>query len=845
MAYWPGVRNPHVLKAEESYGLLQKSYLHQPAANSQLPPVMLTKEKLQNVQAGQSAVLSVSGEFSTQPARALNQLEKDYSARAGETLLLHGGVVASAPVSSNETRLQSEKPVGRVDGNYILQPGDQLEIVRRGALNDRIITTINADGTVTIADLPPMAVAGNSLQQFRSMLEAEAQKRAGLELYANVYGLRQVSALVLGHVEKPGQKKLSAYSTVWEAVEAAGGIRDTGSWRSVKLVRAGETRLVDMYPFLLGQGGVAENIQLQDGDKIIIPPLGKTFALSGSTMQKGIFEMPDASMGLIEAMRYAGAAAKRAGQRVIAYMPDKNGGENGINLTIGAATQNLPPVRDGTILFFQQENLQKYKTVSFEGPVRNAGFHLVDKETRLSSLLTRPDILVETYPLIGVISRFRKDDLSNAMIAFSPLLVTGGQDDVFLEENDKIHFFSNDQIAMLQEKERYSEEDMGVHDRVPAAIAEFLRENVVSLQGGVRTPALYPVAPNTPFADIVKVAGGLTRQADKDHIEITRLTTESDFTPVNFFAEGGDAVKALLKEPANIKKTVRHTHKLQTALNVNLNAGDTARVFEERRKKGEDFVIIGGAVKSPGRYDLQEGDRLSSLLERAGGLKENAYPFGTVFSRESERKREALRYQSSARELELRLSSLMASKDDDKKPSDEEIESTRGLIAQLKEAEPLGRITVEANPERLKWDPETDLLLEAGDRIFIPQRPSTVRIAGEVLSPVAAMYKSDKTVKEYVNEAGGMTYYADDDRAFVVMPDGSAKPFDLDRWFDISFGFGSDGRDVPPGSIIFIPRDPKPFNFIDSAREISQILSNLAITGFFIEDMRNRSSDGY
>ncbi|MDB5491880.1 MAG: polysaccharide biosynthesis/export family protein [Micavibrio sp.] len=108
----------------------------------------------------------------------------------------------------------------------------------------------------------------------------------------------------------------------------------------------------------------------------------------------------------------------------------------------------------------------------------------------------------------------------------------------------------------------------------------------------------------------------------------------------------------------------------------------------------------------------------------------------------------------------------------------------------------------------------------------------TVRVYGEVLSPANLQFRKDKTPDTYVSEAGGLTYYADDDRAFVLYPDGSAQPLQISAW-------NHRAAMIPPGSTIVVPRDPKPFDFIESAKDITQILSNLAITSVFVRDIKD------
>jgi len=239
---------------------------------------------------------------------------------------------------------------------------------------------------------------------------------------------------------------------------------------------------------------------------------------------------------------------------------------------------------------------------------------------------------------------------------------------------------------------------------------------------------------------------------------------------------------------------------------------------------------LTGEVKNPGTYDIIAGDTVSKLITRAGGLTDDAYPSGAILSRKSERMREEQRYKAQAQELELRLAEALQQKNKDHEPSEQELGFARNLIAELKSAQALGRITFESNPDILATAPELDMLLESGDRLYIPKRPLSVRVAGEVLSPATLQFRAGKDSRTYIDEAGGFTYDADSDRAFVIYPDGSANPLAVSSW---------NHKDdmIPPGSTIIVPRDPKPLTFMDGAKDLSQILANLATTAIFAEDI--------
>ena len=189
-----------------------------------------------------------------------------------------------------------------------------------------------------------------------------------------------------------------------------------------------------------------------------------------------------------------------------------------------------------------------------------------------------------------------------------------------------------------------------------------------------------------------------------------------------------------------------------------------------------------------------------------------------------------MQFRNDARALESALAKALQREKN--QPNATQIELVRSLADKLSEAQAVGRITVETDPDILSIKPELDMLLEKGDRIYVPKRPLTVRVSGEVLSPSSLQFISEKDPLDYIHEAGGFTFHADKDRTFVLYPDGSAQPLQVSSW---------NHRPVfiPPGSTIIIPRDPEPFSFIQSAKEVGQILSNLAVTSVFIDDIRD------
>jgi polysaccharide export outer membrane protein len=329
------------------------------------------------------------------------------------------------------------------------------------------------------------------------------------------------------------------------------------------------------------------------------------------------------------------------------------------------------------------------------------------------------------------------------------------------------------------------------------------RDYLVTVNGEVRNPGSYLAVSDTSLASLIAAAGGVQREADLSAVEIT---------------------STLIDPSSGTSRTVRNSLHVQGQdfASISLKPFDSVRlrpVFSDRN--GETITVLG-EVRYPGTFDITRGERLSSVLARAGGLTDEAYPFGAVFTRQSAAIQEADGNQRTARLLDDNIATAATL------PAT--LVNSSGLsyveqIAQvLRTAPALGRISVTADPVILATKPEVDMLLESGDTVYIPKRPSTVTVTGEVLNNGAFAYKAGLAVEDYIRLAGGENGSADDGLTFVVLPDGTARPAGS-SWF--SFG---GAREVPPGSMIVVPRDPTPFNWMAFAINISDVVSKLATT---------------
>lgn len=795
------------------------------------------------------------------PAAEPSALEDMYSRRIVDEVTQFGYDLFGVPNAQTAQFLGQAAansfsiPSGAVQDDFILSIGDQLEIVFTGQRNDRDIYSINNQGMLLIKDFPPIPSAGRSIGQVRISVEAAARTLHNTRPYVSLASVRQIGILVVGHVKKPGRKNLTVFHTVLDALMETGGVQKTGSLRQIKLIRDGRSQIIDIYSLLL-HGATNADLQLQDGDRIIVPPIGPTIAVSGEVKRPGVFELlprmqgmrhkPETTaqkLSLNEVLEMAGGVLVSGQNRFLKLSVMKDGREQ-----VTEISEPFKPLfSDGSVLVVSKAREKRSGMVELTGHTRNPGIHALHEVPTLSALLDSRNVLGDDiYPLIGLIERWNPKQLTTTLLEFPLQLVISKDYDRKLFEDDVVHLFSRKQIFSLKHKDENTDAELnkdeqetnieflqasfqGQNNNVQEygsslhspdniedpSIRSFLTERSVFVRGAVRKQGYYPVASGVSLDNLLAVAGGLALEANTSNIEVTSSL------------QGQGIQQGRPSTMRRIQVNLRETN----PQDVMIGPGDSIRVNQKFDKIEDKSALILGEVQNPGRYDLMPGDKVSDLIKRAGGLSRDAYPEGAIFSRKSERKAEENRYRAAARDLERALA-VSLEQNEGKSPNTTQIAMARGLAEELRDVETVGRITVETDPGMLRANPELDMLLESGDRIFMPKRPLTVRVHGEILSPASLQFRENKKPLDYIHEAGGFTFHADKDRTFVLYPDGSAQPLQVSSWnYKPIF--------IPPGSTIVVPRDPKPFDFIESAKDISQILSNLAITAIFLDDVRD------
>ena len=816
--------------------------------------------------------------------RAFSKLEQEYCRRAGEALFQYG-------YETFDGRLAPDFLLnGAISETYRLGRGDELVISFRGREARTITTRVDREGRVILPDFEPLAAAGLTYGEFREQLvRATRATFIGTDVFVSLGSIRRIGVLVAGEVALPGVQLLTSETSLLDALGLAGGILKSGSLRRIQVISGAQSRNVDLYELLAGNGGVA-NFVLNDGDRVVVPTMGPSIAVAGDVAKPGIFELApgQSSLSLEGVIGLAGGSLRPRGNRMTIIRASALGGQE----IVAVSSESDSGLQAGDLLIVGPRNTIDRGGIILSGNVRLPGRRALTENSTIYQLIDGGDALLpRSYMLVAALETSDSASGSEGLFPIDLGRILSREEDFVLKEGDRLTVFSQRDVAFLyaaavqrvlqlhdisdpglkpsrinngdnqsstseprvpqienlqsilrqlesarpadtEGRSRLTEatqflagcksvenlddllkvsgarsrfqhasfippsesrSEARVNNRCPEVFESnvgflpFLLEFGVVIRGEVREPGVYPVVDNTPLRNVLSAAGGVTRTANAIELELSSASPErrGAMDPLTSSISPGDVLRVTL-------------------------------VFSDA--DGGQVQVIGEFVQS-GTYSIRRGERLSQLIARAGGLTRQAYPFGAIFTRASVKAAEEQSLRRLARELNASVTVAAANRGID--PS--AIAAFANLTRDIADSPASGRVVTEADPTVLSVRPELDIVLRDGDKIFMPKRPNSVLVTGDVLNPGAMQFISGRNVADYVRQAGGFQQSADKNRIFIVLPNGVARPVKVSP-----FNFSS--VDIPPGSSIIVPKDATPFNVLTIARELSSVLSQLAIT---------------
>jgi protein involved in polysaccharide export with SLBB domain len=293
---------------------------------------------------------------------------------------------------------------------------------------------------------------------------------------------------------------------------------------------------------------------------------------------------------------------------------------------------------------------------------------------------------------------------------------------------------------------------------------ELAEPRSVYVQGDVAHPGRYPLAGNMHASDLIRSAGGFLRGAS---LEDGKLT--------HYVAKASDSVAPA---PVEVAVNLRAALEGDVERDVILNSGDVLTVPEKTgwRDIGS-AVSLRGEVRHSGTYGIRSGERLSEVLERAGGFTAAAFPYGAVLTRREVRDVEMKSHQELVQRVkyeQLALKSLPENNEDQKTAKLTALAQVQTTLEQLQANAPLGRVVIHINGDIKQWkNTDADPVIRDGDELVVPKKANYVMVTGQVFNPTTINYRSGRSAKWYLSQAGGFTQLSSRQAAFVIRADGS------------------------------------------------------------------------
>ena len=736
------------------------------------------------------APVAVAGVGEAAPASSLKPFGYDLFANAPTTF----APAASIPVSSD----------------YLLGPGDTLDILFYGKTNTAFSLEINREGFVDFPQLGPVGLAGLTYGEAKDMLQARiAAQIIGTQVSISMGSLRSMQVFVLGEAFKPGAYTVSSLSTITHALVSSGGVSDIGSLRNIQLKRQGKlVATLDLYDLLLA-GDTSNDVRVQAADVIYIPTVGDLASIEGQVLRPAIYELKgtESIQDLVELA--GGMGPKAFAQSARLQRINFDGFMTTLDVDLTQSEDKSASLRGGDHLTVDAITNYKKDVVSLQGAVRHEGDFAWRDGMRVSDIVATRDKLNPDADL-GAVMLVREipnsADIEMLIFSFERVLA-----DFSSEDNQRL--MSRDKIIVLS---AYGDRAT----QISPYITQLKRQatlgtsaKIVASGGTVRFPGEYPLVEGMSINDLIRLSGGLLESAYSQTAEIARIDLSNPNRAVSSIVVSsltGSSSMALQPSDYVEFRTIPDFRETQT-------------------------ISLEGEFVFPGVYAFDKGETLSSIIQRAGGFTDEAFAGGSVFLREALRAREEQELKRLTETLQAELQAETLSEAN----SDIDIDQTQ-LALQEKALEELsalqatGRLVIPL--EAIVNFAAEDILLRADDRLLVPKFNQEVTVIGEVHRPISYLYEPGFSQADYIDQSGGLKQSADKKGIYVVKASGRViKPT---RGF---FKFRSAQAEVGPGDTIVVPLDTDDEKIRPMAllAEASQIIYQLSLGAAAINTFKN------
>ncbi len=728
-----------------------------------------------------------------------------------------------------------------VSNDYVLGVGDEVSVNIIGKEIRNYTLKVKRNGAITLPKLGQFHVRGLTYQQLKVELKALIKKKViGVDISISLSNLKTMQVFVLGAAYKPGSYVLSSYSTVTQAIKAAGGLNSLASLRNIIVKRKGRVfKKIDFYDLLIS-GNTLSDISVKQGDVVFIPLKDSSVSIAGNVKRPAIYELKG-EKNIKDVLKLAGGRTFDA-QSSATIIRKGTLGKNIIPADIEKSSsvkvENGDEIFIGKITDLYQSAITWTGSVRYPGPRQwNPKLTVSDlvstikldlkKTTDLYNALIIREVNVEHH--IEVIHFNLLKALNNPKSKFD--LALKKQDQVIILNKDtgiatKIDQassvdsgISNNEVTSelelstlknktIQQRNAQSERNALLKPIIAQLKAQATLNDpvqIIEIRGAVKFPGVYPLFVGANLKTLIALAGGLKESSLLTKAELTRVVTidrkqVNQYSYLDLFAlNQGD-------EKTNIK----------------LISKDKIQVFIKNEWRENYKISLTGEVNLPGTYSFNRGETLLDLIKRAGGVTEYAYPKGAVFSRASLREMESDKLKLLHRQLREETAALAFRRQSSSNPMQSSSGDALSIVDQLGVAKAMGRMSINLDLI-LKNDSSQNFMLENGDALHIPPLRKVVTVIGHVQFPTSHIFDAKKTVDDYLALSGGAKKQADSDRVYVIKANGSVSIPTNSYWFP------SKNEPLSPGDTIVMPIDSDYVDSLTVLTSATQILYQLGV----------------
>lgn len=673
------------------------------------------------------------------------------------------------------------------DKNYILGTGDSLLIRVWGTTVDTAYpVVVDREGIINVPKLGPIPVAGVTYGDVESVVRKEAEKYIqGINISITLNKLRSLEVYVVGEVPHPGLHILPAFSTIFDGLLYAGGVKKTGTLRKINLYRNDKKiRNFDLYDLLL-RGNRKSDVSLQNKDVIFVGDIGKTAAVAGAVNTPAIFEI-QTEKNIQQLLTLAGGILPQAfGERIYLrrFVQNREFMVQDIDTVKKQKGWTKISITDGDLVELKFMESNQPWIVRLKGNVWKPDIFSFKEGLKLSEILTSPDLLMPNTLLdFALIFRYNRDSTRTTPLRFPLARVFDGSYDAPLQPFDQIKILARSDIGITEH---------------------------IQVNGAVWKKGTFTYQPGLRLTDALALAGGLKFGAGTDRIELARQNIHNNQVETRY-------------QPLN----------LTTDKDFLLQPYDSILVPMMKDATRIKTITISGEVKFPGTYTIRKNEKVSDLIHRTGGFTEDAYFYGARYTSAHARKIQQESIDKMIEQLQLGYlqnaseATQTATSVDEAQTAKVANQAMQSLFGRLRAVQAEGRVGIKLTDLNTFRDSTHDFTLQNGDTLVIPPKPMFVSVVGSVYSPGSFLFEAGTDLDYYLQKSGGPHKTADRKHIYLLKANGEIISMAQEGGFFSSFG----KTRLMPGDTIVVPENLDRAPYLRRIKDISDIVFKIATT---------------